>query len=144
MSTMTTILFADDNPNIREICRRELEDEGYSVPVARNGDEAVRLTDKLEPDLVVLDICMPGISGLQALARIRKRNPSLPVILFTSFDDACIDDPRARLATACVEKSEDLSTLKKTIGAALRSRRENRPYRVGLPSAPRAPDIVSR
>ena len=129
---MTTILFVDDNRNIREYCRRELEDEGYCAVVARDGGEALRLIDRLPPDLVVLDICMPGIDGLEAAARIRATQRDLPIILFTSYDDACTRDERSSCATACVEKREDLTELKNVIAASLRSRRQSQPYRLGL------------
>jgi len=134
---MSTILLADDNRSIREYCRKELEDDGYGVVVARDGSEALRLTGSVSPDLVILDICMPGMDGLETLARIRALQPDLPVIFFTSFDDVCTRDERSCRATACVEKREDLTELKRVVAAALRSRRENRPYRVGLPPAAR-------
>jgi len=132
---MSTILFADDNRNIREFCRRELEDDGYGVVVAADGREALRLTGCLSPDVVILDIVMPGMDGLTALAEIRAIEPNLPVILFTSFDDVCTRDKRSSYATACVEKREDLSELKRAVSAALRRRRNNQPYRLGLPPA---------
>jgi DNA-binding response OmpR family regulator len=132
---MTTILLADDSRNIREYCKRELEEDGYRVVVARDGSEALRLTSRHRPDLVILDICMPGIDGLEVVTRIRATQGDLPVILFTSFDDVCARDERAWSATACVEKREDLSELKKVVAAALRSRQQSQPYRVGLPPA---------
>jgi len=132
---MLRILLADDNRNIREYCRLALEDDGYAVVVARDGAEAVRLTRRLRPDLVILDIHMPGMDGLEAVERIESIEPELPVVLFTSFDDACMRDERACHATACVEKREDLTELKRVVAAALRSRRQNQPYRLGLPPA---------
>ena len=129
------ILFVDDNRNIREYCKRELEDEGYCVVVARDGGEALRLIDRHPPDLVVLDICMPGIDGLEAAARLRATHRDLPIILFTSYDDACTRDKRSSCATACVEKREDLTELKNVIVASLRSRRQSQPYRLGLAPA---------
>ena len=132
---MTMILFVDDNPNIREYCKRELDDEGYCAVVARDGGEALRLIDRLPPDLVVLDICMPGIDGLEAAARIRATHRDLPIIFFTSYDDACTRDKRSSYATACVEKRADLTELKNVIGASLRSRRQGQPYRQGLAPA---------
>ncbi len=58
---------------------------------------------------------MPGIDGLEVVTRIRATQGDLPVILFTSFDDVCARDERAWSATACVEKREDLSELKKVV-----------------------------
>jgi len=132
---MTTILFVDDHKNIREYCRRELEEEGYRVFVARDGEEAIRLMESVRPDLFILDIRMPGINGLEAAAEIRARQCDEPIILFTSYDDACTRDERASCATACVEKREDLTELKDVIVAVLRSRRQGLPYRLGLPPA---------
>ncbi|HUT89312.1 MAG TPA: response regulator [Thermoguttaceae bacterium] len=140
---MTTILFADDNPNIREYCRRELEEEGYRVVVVGNGAEALRLTRYLEPDLLVLDVCMPVLDGLEAVDRIKSLRPELPVILFTSFDDLCVRNNRSCCATACVEKREDLSELKQVIAAALTAHRLKRPYRLGLPPVASPPTPVS-
>lgn len=132
---MTTILFVDDNQNVREYCRHELEEEGYCVVVARDGREALWLVGRFPPDLVILDICMPGIDGLEAAARIRADQGDLPIIFFTSYDFACTQDERSRCATACVEKQENLTELKNVIAAALRSRRQGLSYRLGLPPA---------
>jgi CheY-like chemotaxis protein len=130
---MATILVVDDSKNIREYCRRELEDEGYQVVLGRDAADALRLTSCQQPDLVVLDICMPGMNGLEAAERIKSAQPDLPVIIFTSYDDLCVRDDRACHVTACVEKRQDLTELKHVISAALMSRRQNQPYRVGLP-----------
>ncbi len=132
---MLTLLLADDDRNIREYCRRELEEEGYRVLVARDGAEAIHLTRRHSPDLVILDICMPGVDGLEAAQRIKAMDPDAPVVFFTSFDDLCVQDGRSRNATACVEKREDLTQLKQVINGALSSRRQNQPYRLGLPPA---------
>lgn len=129
---MSTLLLADDTQSIREFCRRELEEEGYQILMARNGDEAVFLATQFGPDLVVLDICMPGINGLEALARIKSRHPEMAVVLFTAFDDVCLRDERSLLANACVDKSHDLSELKQVISNALRSKGNKSTYRRGL------------
>jgi two-component system OmpR family response regulator len=132
---MTTILLADDKRSVRDFCKWELEDEGYHVILARNGAEAVGWASSEPLDVVILDICMPGMDGLEAIQRIRALQPRVPVIFFTSFDEACLDDERAGYATACVEKSADLAELKGAVAAALRSRCERRPFRLGLPPA---------
>ena len=104
---MKTLLFADDNKNIREFCRQELEDEGYRVVLARDGREAVRLVREEHPDLAILDICMPRAGGLEAVERIKTIDPAIPIIFFTANDEDCVTDSRSRFANACVEKSED-------------------------------------
>jgi two-component system response regulator (stage 0 sporulation protein F) len=130
---MHTILFADDKRNICEYCRRELEDEGYRVIVAHNGAEALQLTTRHSPEVIILDICMPGINGLEAAERIKRLQPEVPVVFFTSFDDLCLQDKRSRYATACVEKREDLTELKRAVTGALQSRGGAQEYHLGLP-----------
>jgi CheY-like chemotaxis protein len=130
---MTTILLADDKKNIRDFCKQELEDEGYRVILARDGREAIKLTQKETPDLVILDICMPIVGGLDAVEPIRSLAREVPIILFTANDEDCVTDGRSRHAVACVEKSEDLTQLKREITWALRSCEANRSFRTEQP-----------
>lgn len=132
---MKTILFVDDNRNIREFCRRELEAEGYRVALAGDGTEALRAVRKQTPDAIILDLCMPAMGGLEAIEQIRKFAPSVPVIFFTANDEDCLTDRRSRLATACVEKSEDLTELKRALCRVSTLRHEQETLRVGLPSS---------
>jgi two-component system response regulator (stage 0 sporulation protein F) len=135
---MKTILFADDNRNIREYCRAALEDEGYRVVLARDGMDAVRTFRKETPDLAILDICMPGVNGLEAMERIKAIEPKVPVILFTAYDDDCVRDQRGSLAMGCVEKSEDLTELKRLVAVAFKpsvSESGTPSLRLGLPPA---------
>jgi DNA-binding NarL/FixJ family response regulator len=83
--------------------------------------------------VVILDISMPRVGGLEALARIKEAYPDVPAILFTGFDDDCVRDGRARLATACVEKSGDLAELKRAIIRALAYGSQGDSFRLGLP-----------
>jgi CheY-like chemotaxis protein len=115
------ILLADDNLAIREYCRAVFEEEGYRVLLACNGMEALKVLAEYHPDVLVLDILMPVMTGLEALKHIRQRQDHTPVILFTSYDEDCVHDHRAGLATACVEKSEDLTELKRCVANSLRS-----------------------
>jgi CheY-like chemotaxis protein len=132
---MRTILFADDNQNIREYCRHELEEEGYRVVLARDGAEAARLACRERPDLVILDISMPGTDGLEAACRIKTSVPGVPVIFFTLYDEVCPKDARSRVAAACVEKCEDLTELKRVIHATLKAGRRSAFDGFGLPPA---------
>lgn len=131
---MRTILLADDNPGAVLVCKVELEDEGYRVLVAEDGEEACRLVREKTPDVVILDISMPGVGGLEALGRIKAAHPEIPVILFTGFDEDCLRDRRARLAIACVEKrAGDLAELKRAIARALSSSKSSASWKLGLP-----------
>jgi CheY-like chemotaxis protein len=130
---MKTILFADDNKNIREYCRRELEYEGYRVLLAGDGTEVLAAMRDERPDLVILDVCMPRMNGLETLEAIRSICPGIPIVFFTSFDDECARDRRGCLATACVEKCADLTELKRVIVKAMHSQANRKTYRVGLP-----------
>lgn len=135
---MKTVLFADDNKTVREFCREELEYEGYQVLLACDGGEAIQLVRREHPDLVILDLCMPRIGGLEAVEQIRRFEPSVPIIFFTANDDDCPRDHRSRFATACVEKSEDLGELIRTIARLLSARDGRGAFRSGLPA--RTPD----
>lgn len=79
------ILFADDEANIRLLYREVFSSEGYQVLEAADGYEAVKKVQDESPDLVVLDIKMPGLHGLEVLERIRREKPEIPVILCTAY-----------------------------------------------------------
>lgn len=79
------ILVADDEMGIRDMLRSELEAEGHTVVAAANGMEALKLIEKEEFNLVLSDIKMPGMDGLELLAEIKRRDPNLEVILVTGF-----------------------------------------------------------
>src|SRR5690242_5504501 len=66
-----TILIADDSPDIRTIMRYLLNDLGFTVVEAADGNEAVRLARQCRPDLILLDLCMPGIDGWEVATRLR-------------------------------------------------------------------------
>ncbi|KAA0950473.1 MULTISPECIES: LytTR family DNA-binding domain-containing protein [unclassified Pseudomonas] len=83
------VLIVDDEPQARErLSRMVSEIEGYSVlePSASNGDEALVLIDSLKPDVVLLDIRMPGLDGLQVAARLSERE-SAPNVVFCAAED---------------------------------------------------------
>jgi CheY-like chemotaxis protein len=127
---MKTILYAEDDVRLRGACQHELEDEGYRVLTAEDGNEAISVVRQQRPDLVILDICMPNIDGLEAAQRIKEIDGEIPIVFYTAFDEDCLRDPRSRNAIACVEKSAGLAELKHTIFAIF----SNQPqYRVGLP-----------
>lgn len=79
------ILIADDDAAIRRLLRRLIETRGgWTVCAdARDGHEAVNKTEELKPDVVVLDLAMPDMNGLQAAREISRNHPGLPMLLFT-------------------------------------------------------------
>ena len=85
------ILMVDDSQLVKDIVRLRLESLGYRVSVASSGEEALELIRSSPPDLVVLDIRMPGIDGYEVCRRLRQdKDPAmrdLPIIALTSMDD---------------------------------------------------------
>ena len=78
----TTILIVDDEPQIRRVMRTMLTSEGYTVLEAKNGEEALDALRREHPGLILLDVNMPGMSGLDACREIR-RTSDVPVIMLT-------------------------------------------------------------
>ena len=115
---MKTILVVEDEPNQCELYLEELTDKGYQVECARSGIDALRRAHSLQPDLVVLDLNLPGMSGLEFLARIRTERPELPVIIHTAYS-SYRDEFMSWAADGYVLKSSDLSELKERIKRAL-------------------------
>lgn len=80
------ILIIDDDPKILSTLRRGLAYEGYTVHTAESGEEGLRIARENEPDLVVLDIMLPGIDGFEILRRLRAGG-DVPVLMLTARDD---------------------------------------------------------
>ena len=79
------ILIVDDEPDFLEVMRIRLEASDYEVITTSNGEDALKHVKHDKPDVVLLDVLMPGIDGLEVLRRIRKTNESLPVYIITAF-----------------------------------------------------------
>jgi len=111
---MKTVLVADDEVSIRKLYQRELQEEGYNVVFATNGQEAIQKVRDMTPDLVIMDIRMPGMDGLEAMGRILEENNQVPVVINTAYS-AYKDSFLSWCADAYVTKSSDLTELKDTI-----------------------------
>jgi two-component system cell cycle response regulator len=79
------VLIVDDAPDTLEIIQKLLHYEGYDVTIASSGEEGVKKAEQEKPDVVLMDINLPGISGTEALRRIRTMNPIQCVIMLTAF-----------------------------------------------------------
>lgn len=116
---MKTVLVADDEVSIRKLYQRELQDEGYNVVFATNGQEAIQKARDAAPDLVIMDVRMPGMDGLEAMGRILEENNQIPVVINTAYS-AYKDSFLSWSADAYVTKSSDLTELKDTVRSILR------------------------
>ena len=106
---MTRILLADDHPMIRTAIEVLLRDTRFEIiGTAANGDEALREVDALEPDILLLDLQMPGTSGMEVVRRLRAEGSKLPVVLLTAaIDDASLMEARELHIQGMVLKNSD-------------------------------------
>jgi DNA-binding response OmpR family regulator len=109
-----TILVVDDEQSIRFLYREELEEDGYRVITAADGEEALRKVRKDKPDLITLDIRMPGMDGIEVLHRIREMDKEIPVIMSTAYGEYR-NDINVWASDAYVIKTANLGELKETI-----------------------------
>ena len=105
------ILIVEDEKNLRMLYRREFVDEGYDVILASEGESAIKLFEKETPDLIVLDIRIPKIDGIEVMKRILAKNKDIPIIINSAYG-SYMDDFMSWAAKAYVLKSSDLSELK--------------------------------
>ena len=82
----TKILLVDDDPNIRQLVNLYLEKEGFEVVMAERGDEAVKLFKQSPPNLMLLDLMLPGMDGWEVCREVRKTS-NLPIIMLTAKDE---------------------------------------------------------
>ncbi len=82
---MSNILVVDDEPAICWGVKQLLEREGHQVTILSSGEAALSAVDASEPDLMLMDVRLPGISGLEALDKLRVHHPNLPIVIMTAF-----------------------------------------------------------
>ena len=80
-----TILIIDDDTSLRRVLEYNLQEAGYSVAAAAGGEEGLRLFAEVQPFLVISDMKMPGMDGMQVLQSVKQRSPETPVIMITAF-----------------------------------------------------------
>lgn len=87
---MKNILLIDDDPVVRSLASGILRKNGYQVYIAKDGQEGLELAEKHGPDLVITDYQMPGMSGIDVLAKLKQDDATLPVIMLTAYGDATL------------------------------------------------------
>ncbi len=118
---MSKILLVEDEKHQRELYAAELTDEGYEVVEAADGKEAVEKVKADKYDLVILDIRMPEMDGIEALGKILSRDKKIPIIIHTAYSNYK-SNFMTWTADAYVTKSANLDELKSKISEILGSR----------------------
>ena len=108
------ILLVDDEESIQLLYREEFEEEGYAVDSARNGTEALAKFMENPPDLVLLDINMPGLNGIEVLRKMKEMRATLPIILNSAYQEYK-QDFGSWASEAYVVKSANMDELKATV-----------------------------
>jgi len=82
-----SLLIVDDQQGVRRLLYEAFSDEGYQVKMASGGEEALSMVSLEMPDMILLDIKMPGMNGLETLRELRKTDPEVPVLMMTAYGD---------------------------------------------------------
>ena len=90
MSPLGRILVVDDEAPVREVLSEYFTTQGYVVDSASNGNEALAAVKRARPDLVLLDVRMPGLDGVEVLRRIREVDGGITVIMVTANEDVAL------------------------------------------------------
>lgn len=111
---MKTILLVEDDKNQLLLYKQELSLEGYNIITAQDGQEAIKKVKEHTPDLIVMDINMPKMSGIESMGRILSEHKKIPIIINTAYG-SYKDDFMSWSADAYIIKSSDLTELKNKI-----------------------------
>jgi len=111
---MKTILLVEDDKNQLLLYKQELLLEGYNIITAQDGQEAINKVKEHTPDLIVMDINMPKMSGIESMGRILSEHKKIPIIINTAYG-SYKDDFMSWSADAYIIKSSDITELKDKI-----------------------------
>ncbi len=114
---MTTVLIADDHQLLRQALRRAMEDAGLMVlGEAADGAEAVALVEELGPELVIMDVTMPVLGGIEATRRVHAARPDLPIVVLTMHDESSLREQALRAgASAFLTKDSSMQAVVATV-----------------------------
>lgn len=120
------ILVVDDNAGVRRLLYELLSDEGYHVESAENGEQALRKVLERTPLLVLLDVKMPGLNGLETLAELRKIASEVPVAMITAYPELRIvlEARKSGLLQYYLEKPFDLDKVRNLVKSLLDATKE--------------------
>ena len=119
----STVLVVDDNDDTRSLLQFALEQEGYAVSTVSGGASALRFLENIQPDLIVTDLMMPEVSGLDFIKKAR-RNPqysNTPIIILSAFSQGYYNEAKEAGATMVLDKPVDVLSLPEIVGQLLTS-----------------------
>jgi len=111
---MTTILIVEDDKNQRLLYEQELGLEGYEIVTAADGKEGLRKVEERQPNLIIMDINLPKMNGIEAMGKVVSKHKNIPIIIYTAYS-SYKDNFLSWLADAYIIKSSDLTELKNKI-----------------------------
>jgi DNA-binding response OmpR family regulator len=136
------ILIVDDEPSVIEVLSEYFTSQGYVVATAGNGEEALRTVPSFRPAVVLLDVRMPGLDGVEVLKRIRAVDEHVSVIMVTANEDVALARETLKIgAFDYVAKPFDLSYLDQAVSLGLIQSSGGAESRTGSAPAPRPGDV---
>ncbi len=123
------VLIVDDDPEICTLCSEALDEEGYQVTTSTSAEEALELAEQEEFDVILSDIRMPGMSGLELVQNLKRLDPDQTIVMFSGFGDVDLAIEAMKLgARDSLPKPLNVDELRLTLGKAIHQnhlRREN-------------------
>jgi CheY-like chemotaxis protein len=121
LGAVLRVLIAEDNQAIRDAVRGLLQKDGWSVTAAENGEIAVEMAAKINPDVVLRDFQMPVMNGLEAAARIARAHPTMPIAMYTLHENPIFQaQALASGVKKVISKSEVLTSLVQSLSEIVR------------------------
>ena len=111
---MAKLLIVEDEKNLRTLYKNEFTEEGYEVFLAEEGGEAIKIAERESPDLIIMDIRMPNMDGIEVMKKILEKNKDIPIIINSAYS-SYMDNFMSWAAKAYVIKSSDISELKSKV-----------------------------
>jgi DNA-binding NtrC family response regulator len=120
----TEILLVDDNEEFLDSTKDVLEDEGYEVFTAKNGEDAIQMVGERPFEVILMDIKMSGLSGVETFIEMKKINPSVKVIMVTAYSvESLIRQALEEGAYAVLKKPLNMSMVLKEIDIIIKSKK---------------------
>lgn len=131
-NSKSTVLVVDDQPGIRRLLLEVLTEEGYNVYTAANGYEGIQKAKELKPTLILMDMKMPGMDGIETLREIKHLNQADKVIMMTAYGELGLVNIAKELgAYAYITKPFDIIELCKMIGQVISLSAKERTLKIG-------------